>query len=69
MPTTIVAITGMTCGQCVKHVDAAVRTVPGVDDVHVDLAAGRAVVTHGADVALAALHAAVVDAGYEVTPA
>lgn len=53
----------MTCNGCVKHVDAALREVPGVSAVEVDLANGRAKVVHEAPVP--SLIAAVVDAGYE----
>ena len=35
-------ITGMTCGNCVKHVEISLRGVAGVTDVEVDLAAGAA---------------------------
>lgn len=62
--TLTLGVSGMTCNGCVRHVAEALRAVPGVTAVAVDLAGGRATVTHqGAD--LAALTAAVVDAGYE----
>lgn len=55
----------MTCNGCVKHVTAALREVPGVTAVDVDLANGRAKVVH--DATVAALIAAVTEAGYEAT--
>ena len=60
---TTLRVSGMTCNGCVKHVDAALREVPGVTAVQVDLAAGQAKVVHEATVP--ALIAAVTDAGYE----
>lgn len=56
----------MTCNGCVKHVDAALRAVPGVTAVEVNLAEQRAKVVHD-DIAAppAALVAAVEAAGYE----
>ena len=43
-PTTELNITGMTCGHCVKAVEGALRAIPGVQTVTVDLAGGRATV-------------------------
>ncbi len=55
----------MTCNRCVNHVDAALRGVPGVTAVEVDLAGGTAKVVHDPEQSpLASLTAAVVDAGY-----
>jgi copper chaperone CopZ len=42
METINLSITGMTCGNCVKHVEKALRDVPGVQEVEVDLTAGTA---------------------------
>ena len=57
-------IEGMMCTHCVAHVDKALRAVPGVESVDVDLTAGTAVVTGSA--AEEALCAAVAEAGYTV---
>jgi copper chaperone CopZ len=62
---TTLQITGMTCGNCVKHVTAALRAVPGVSAVNVALAEQRARVVHAAGAPVAALVAAVEAAGYE----
>ena len=60
---TTLSVRGMTCGNCVKHVSEAVRGVPNVTDVAVDLKAGEVKVTHvGADVD--AIVAAIDEAGY-----
>jgi copper chaperone CopZ len=61
-------IEGMGCEGCVAAVDKALRAVPGVRQVAVDLAAGRATVEHeGVDTA--ALLRAVEKAGYDARPA
>lgn len=61
-------IEGMGCEGCVAAVEKALRAVPGVRTVTVDLAAGRATVEHdGAD--RAALLRAVEKAGYDARPA
>jgi len=63
---TTLAISGMTCNGCVKHVDAALRAVPGVTAVEVNLAEQRAKIVHDdAAAPPAALVAAVEAAGYE----
>jgi Cu+-exporting ATPase len=58
----------MTCASCVARVERAVRAVPGVADVSVNLATERASVTAtpGADLDVAAVAAAVRAAGYSV---
>jgi copper chaperone CopZ len=61
---TTLAIGGMSCNNCVRHVGDALKAVPGVSAVEVSLPDRRATVTHG-DVAPAVLIAAVESAGYE----
>jgi hypothetical protein len=39
------AVSGMTCGSCVKHVTNALQSLEGVKDISVDLAAGKVKVT------------------------
>lgn len=60
---TVLKVDGMTCAHCVKHVSEALRAVPGVRDVEVQLEAGRARVRHDG-ASIASLLAAVEDAGY-----
>lgn len=55
-------ITGMTCGHCQTGVAKALKSVPGVDDVQVDLKSGKAVVQGNAEPQQ--LVAAVVEEGY-----
>ncbi|MFQ3546903.1 MAG: heavy-metal-associated domain-containing protein [Termitinemataceae bacterium] len=59
-------IEGMTCKHCVMHVTTALKELPGVTSVQVDLASKTAVV-QGSDLEDSTLTAAVVDAGYQVT--
>lgn len=62
---TTLRITGMTCNGCVRHVDKALRAVPGVTAVEVSLPEGTAKVVHEESAQVAALVAAVESAGYE----
>jgi len=67
--TTTLRITGMTCNGCVRHVDTALRAVPGVSAVAVDLAEQRARVVHDPERSpVPGLVAAVEAAGYEAAP-
>jgi copper chaperone CopZ len=54
------AVEGMTCGGCVKHVTTALEAVPGVTSVQVELEPGRARVetANGADALIEAVEAA-----------
>lgn len=60
------SIQGMTCGHCQARVERALRAVPGVVEVHVDLVAGQATVR--GDVEAAALVQAADQAGYPARP-
>lgn len=64
METKTYRITGMTCGGCAKHVEKALRSVEGVTNVVVDLAAGTANVS--GDAPFTALAGSVAAAGYEM---
>jgi len=56
----------MTCNGCVKHVDQALRAVPGVTAVEVSLPEHRAKIVHDPEAA-PALIPAVEAAGYGAT--
>ena len=56
-------VSGMTCGSCVKHVTGALKPLDGVEDVSVDLAAGKVTVTRTTDKA-DDLIAALIEDGY-----
>jgi copper chaperone len=58
-------VNGMTCDHCALSVTEEVGALPGVENVDVDLASGRVVVT-GRAVHDDAVRAAVNEAGYEV---
>ena len=63
--TLVVPIEGMTCASCVGRVERALRAVPGVEDVSVNLATERARITfRGGEGDPAALGRAVEQAGY-----
>ena len=58
-------VEGMACSHCSGRVDAAIRVLPGVTDVKVDLASGKATVE--GEVSPATVIEAVGKAGYEAT--
>jgi copper ion binding protein len=58
-------VQGMTCGNCVAHVENAVEGVEGVQAVSVDLEEGRALVAGSPDPS--AVEAAIREAGYEAS--
>ncbi|HEY6881276.1 MAG TPA: cation transporter [Polyangiales bacterium] len=66
---TILNVSGMTCGHCVKHVAEALRPLPGVEHVEVKLREGRAEIAHDGTTSSAGLIAAVHAAGYEAQEA
>jgi copper chaperone CopZ len=61
---TTLRISGMTCNGCVRHVDKALRAVPGVTAVEVSLPEQRATIVHADTAPVPALVAAVESAGY-----
>ena len=64
------SISGMTCGGCAARVDKALRAVPGVTEVSVNLADDTATVTlANGTVAVETLAKAATDAGYPATAA
>lgn len=46
MQTTTLKVSGMNCGSCVTHVENALRAVPGVNSVTVELREKRATIQH-----------------------
>ena len=62
-------VDGMDCAACATKIDAAVRRLPGVDDVTVSVTAGTMTVRHGAAIALdGAIEAKVRSLGYRAVP-
>ena len=62
---TELTVGGMSCGNCVRHVQEALSEIPGVR-AEVELAAGTAAVEHPATVTVQDLLDAVDEAGYDV---
>lgn len=59
-------VSGMTCGSCVAHIAKALRRLPGVEAVRVDLRAETVTVRRDAGlVSSASLAAALASAGYQ----
>lgn len=57
----------MTCNNCVRHVDKALRAVPGVTAVEVSLPDQTAKIVHADTTQVPALVAAVESAGYDAS--
>ena len=63
---TILDVEGMTCSNCVRHVEGALRKIDGVGAVEVNLRDGKVRVEHDPEKApVAQMIEAIVDAGYE----
>ena len=63
---TTLAVEGMTCSSCVRHVTAALRDLPGIGEVEVKLKDGKVRVAHDAEGASTdEMIAALGDAGYD----
>lgn len=62
----IYPVSGMTCASCVARVERALKAVPGVVSVSVNLASEKATVEYTTETDPGALHRAVADAGYEL---
>jgi len=67
MKTIQIDITGMTCGNCVKHARTAILTVPGVVDAEVSLDPGKATVNADDSVSFESLKDALDEEGYKAT--
>jgi P-type Cu+ transporter len=64
-----IGIAGMTCDNCVRRVEKALRSSHGVKDVKVDRSAARATVTFDTTLTdIAVLHDALLKSGYPPTP-
>lgn len=63
---TLIAVSGMTCTSCVRHVEKALREIAGVEGVEVRFQEGKVRVTHDSVSApTTALIEALGEAGYE----
>ena len=61
-----IVVTGMTCEHCANAVRTEISKLPGVTNVGVDVATGQVQITGNPEPTIAALRAAVEDAGYEL---
>ncbi|WP_333618106.1 heavy-metal-associated domain-containing protein [Dietzia sp.] len=66
--TTIITVTGMTCGHCTSTVGNAIDALDGVEDVAVDLDSGAVTIRSDGELNRDAVSKAVADAGYAVAP-
>lgn len=65
---TILAVPGMSCQSCVRHVGDALRELDGVDEVEVRLRDGKVLVRHDQHTATVNhMIAALREAGYEAS--
>lgn len=62
---TILDVAGMTCSSCVRHVSAALQSVPGVTSADVRLKTGTVSVWHEPTASTSDLVQAIRDAGYD----
>lgn len=69
MITVTYQVQGMTCGHCVNSVSAEVGALPGVENVQVDLDAGRVTVTSQRPLDITSVRNAVDEAGYDLVSA
>lgn len=64
--TKTIIIEGMTCNNCVRHVETALGELAGVTSVKVDLAEKKAVVEAKQEIADQDIKSVIDDIGYEV---
>lgn len=62
-----IGIQGMNCNHCAASVEKALKAIPGVSAVTVDLVGKSATLTAQASVTDQALTGAITEAGFEVT--
>lgn len=61
----VLNVAGMSCSSCVRHVSAALQSVPGVSNVEVRLRAGTVLVRHDATASTSSMVKALGEAGYD----
>lgn len=66
MSTTLIKVSGMTCGHCVQSVTEEISAIAGVTSVNVVLESGEVTIESDFELNNADLVAAVKEAGYEV---
>ncbi len=66
MQTTVLTVSGMTCGGCVKGLTTKLQALAGVEQVAIELASGRVEVTHAESVEQKSLVSCIENAGFDV---
>ncbi len=66
MSLSVITVTGMTCEHCEKAVRTEISAIPGVSQVDVDLASGEVKILAEPAPEMAAVQAAVEEAGYQL---
>lgn len=67
MEKTVIKVEGMSCEHCVKAITNSIGSLPGVDEVSVDLAAGTVTAVYDcARTPLDRIKAEIEDLGYEI---
>ena len=67
MTLSVITVTGMSCEHCEKAVRSEISAIPGVSQVDVDVASGEIKILADPAPDMAALRAAVEEAGYQLT--
>jgi copper chaperone CopZ len=62
----VLQVAGMSCGGCAASVERALKAVPGVEAVQVELDSGRVTIDTAAAVAVERLAEAVRGAGFDI---
>ena len=62
----VLGVGGMTCNNCVNHVETALSNIAGVSDVEVNLAEAKATVNAESNIDKKILEEAVTNAGYSI---
>lgn len=61
-----IRVDGMTCNNCVKHVNEALLEVPGVESVEVSLEKAGATIKSAVAIDIEAIRTALDEAGYDL---
>lgn len=64
--TTTIKIEDMTCGNCVAKVETGLGSIPGVNNVSVDLATGTATIDHNDTVTTDIINTTIEDLGFDI---
>lgn len=65
MAEAILSVKGMKCGGCAKNVENALKTLPGVSGVAVDLKASKVKVSYEGETSVDQMKQKIRDAGYK----